>query len=843
MYCTTLYFEKRIIYCCLFIILVIGLLLQPLAPFRSQEMWDETMFPQTRSRCRVRRTRCRRWVRRHRRLCRRRRHHGMICLAFLRRRGEVLLRRLGLVAALLMWSKWPQRQPLSWTLLSLPLADALLSLLPLLWPRVLKVRVYLRMVQGVRDLYRFTVVVLFCAGLFRSLSSFKDVQWSLLVGGGVRAADGAWAQGEIDEDGVWRLEMEGHFTFTYKPRNSFEKRVLIFFFRQFRTPQSTPKRPFLRQEWLAEWFDTYQELISRWQKYVSEGGLERLNGEYDGWVVTPEIRQAILGIWVLNFWLSAAQVRERLFAAGHISSLKDISEPSIHRVAQEAGFARVRRLLREMFRFTADGPQWRNDVLIERLFETNEKLMALLQAGGELTPQLTLDVESLKQGLGAPIIPLKKALPYAYRLQRALFGQWEDIDDGSIRCPHCGSDLVARKENTPRRKKYRDPETGDWREVEGYRCYCRNPVCEWETFTNYPDEVRLYSSWTVDTVIWGVMVYMRMRTTYRLAADAVGVSHVTLWRWAMAVGEQALPVAALFGMVRSSGVVGVDEKWVLVPKRRPEPVEGNDKPAGKRKRWMYVYMAVDVFTYDLLHIDIYPYNGKKEARAFLQALKAKGYYPRVIVTDMCQDYDEPICTVFPKAKHHECVFHALQWAQRLVKDVYGNGYTETHPEAVTLKNQIYGIFDAKTRKTVNKRYRAVMASREQYVAQQPGAQRIFDFLERHYPKLVNAVENPLIPLTNNTVELVNRRFDQHYQNMCGFDGIETARKYLHLFELTYRFTPFAKDNRPVKGRKLDIRGKCPLELAGYDISQMPIARVVRGQLLGWPPETLRGLVP
>ena len=68
----------------------------------------------------------------------------------------------------------------------------------------------------------------------------------------------------------------------------------------------------------------------------------------------------------------------------------------------------------------------------------------------------------------------------------------------------------------------------------------------------------------------GVMVYMRMRTTYRLAADAVGVSHVTLWRWEMEVGNQALPVAALFGVLRSSGVVGVDEKWVLVPK--------NDKP-------------------------------------------------------------------------------------------------------------------------------------------------------------------------------------------------------------------------------------------------------------------------
>jgi hypothetical protein len=44
---------------------------------------------------------------------------------------------------------------------------------------------------------------------------------------------------------------------------------------------------------------------------------------------------------------------------------------------------------------------------------------------------------------------------------------------------------------------------------------------------------------------------------------------------------QARPVATLFCVVHSSGVVGVDEKLVLVPK--------NDKPAGKRKRWMYVY--------------------------------------------------------------------------------------------------------------------------------------------------------------------------------------------------------------------------------------------------------------
>ncbi|MDH4135750.1 MAG: transposase [Anaerolineae bacterium] len=815
MYCITFYLQKRAVYRCLSLLLLIGLLFQCFTPLQGREVWDEALLPWSK--------RC--WFRR-------RRHPGINGLDLLKRRGRVLFCRLGLVAALLVWSGWPQRWPLSWALLSLPLADTLLSLLlPLLWPRLLKARIYSYLVCGAHDLYLLALVVLFSEGLLRP----RDGHWSLLVSGCVRVADGAWARGEIEEDGTWRLEMEGHFIFTWKPRNFFEERILLVFFRQFRTPQSTPKRPFLRQEWLAEWFGVYQELISRWQRYVRQGGLDQLKGEYDGGLLTPEMCQTILDIWVPNFWLSARRVRERLLAEGHIASVKDISLWSIYQVALETGFAEVRRLLRQIFEFTADGPQWRDKVLFERLFELNEVLMARLQAGEGLTPQLTLEVEALKEAVGAPITPLKKPLPLAYRLQRALFGQWEEVDDGRIRCSHCGSDLVARKGNTPRPKKYRDPETKQWCETEGYRCYCLNPACACETFTNYPDGVRLYSSWTVDTVIWAVMVHMHLRTTYRRAADVVGVSHVTLWRWAMAVGEQALPIATLFGVVHSSGVVGIDEKWVLVPK--------NDKPEGERKRWMYVYLAVDVFTYDLLHIDIYPYNGKAEARAFLQTLKAKGYIPKVIITDMNQDYSEPIRAVFPHATHHECVFHALQWAQRLVKEVYGNDYAETHPEAVTLKEQIYKVFDAKTKRTVNKRYRKVMALEEEYVAHKPEAQRIFGFLERHYPKLVNAVENPLIPLTNNTVELVIRRFDQHYQNMCGFDSIETARKYLHLFELSYRFTPFARDNRPVKGRELDIRGKCPLELAGYDISQMPIARILRGQLLGWSPETLRELVP
>ena len=117
------------------------------------------------------------------------------------------------------------------------------------------------------------------------------------------------------------------------------------------------------------------------------------------------------------------------------------------------------------------------------------------------------------------------------------------------------------------------------------------------------------------------------------------------------------------------------------------------------------------------------------------------------------------------------------------------------------------------------------------------AAAIFNFLERHWPKLVNAIESDLIPKTNNTVELVIRRFDQHYQNFCGFDSIDTAQLFLAVFEKLYRLTPFSDDAQP------GIRGKCPLELAGYDISQMPMTALCRGLSFDWPVEVTHNDVP
>ena len=176
-------------------------------------------------------------------------------------------------------------------------------------------------------------------------------------------------------------------------------------------------------------------------------------------------------------------------------------------------------------------------------------------------------------------------------------------------------------------------------------------------------------------------------------------------------------------------------------------------------------------------------------------------------------------------------------AALLEKEVYGDAYAETHPQAVVLKQEMYAIFEAQTRRTAAQRYAGVMAQREAYVSATPEAAVLFDFLERHWPKLVNGIESERIPRTNNTVELVIRRFDQHYQNMCGFESVETASVFLGVFEKVYRFTPFSQDAQP------RLRGKSPLELAGYDVAQMPMTAICRGWALSFPLPSLTEVVP
>jgi len=637
-----------------------------------------------------------------------------------------------------------------------------------------------------------------------------------------------------EQDGSYTATLSGHFTLRVAGDHPFRQRLLLLFLRLLEVPAQERgsrrtrdgRTPFVRQQYLAQVFGMPQPDLSRIEGYWLAGDWANLLSLQTAAVLTQELMARIVAVFATCPWWGVEQVYQHLQGQGVA-----VSERQVRQAAEQSGWNQLRQELVKRYHLTAASIRPRDNWLVEQLLAQMGTLLAKLEAGEGVTleEQVTVsDVRTLAAEIGLVSQPPLKALPWLLRVEQVVFGQWEDLTDGKVRCIYCGSDRVACKSKQPRRKRYYDAD-GQLQTVAVYRYYCRNPKCDKGSFTNLPPGLIPYSPYRTQVRLLALQMYAWGYSTYRRTGTALGVASMTTYRWVSTWGYALLPVAALFGVVKSSGVVGIDEKYVLVPK--------NDKPEGEMRRWMYVYLAVDVYTYDLLHIAIYPSNNQDSAQAFLLALRAKGYHPRVIVTDLRQDYGGCIAQVFPNAVHHECIFHALQNVQDDCKEVYGAGYAETHPEAAALKQQIYAIFDVKTRRTAEKRYAAVLALREEYVGATPGAAVLFDFLERHWPKLVNGIESDLIPTTNNTVELVIRRFDQHYQNFCGFDTLATAQLFLGVFEKVYRFTPFSQDAQPT------IRGKCPLELAGYDISQVPMASLCAGLSVDWPLEVPHKLVP
>ena len=733
-----------------------------------------------------------------------------------------------LLRSLLLWGlwEWSGRWGPSWLRL-LPWVLWLWQGLGVGWPHW-RGRVLWRSVHwGVWQAQRLCLVGYVLAGWQRQGPGHGPA-WGLGAGCAVCERDEPWVEVVRQPDGSYQATLCGHFTLAVAGDHPFRMRLLILFLGLLDGPgpQRGGRRtrdgrtPFVREMQLATWFGVPHPDISRWRRYWLSRDWANLLSLYSAEVLTVELIGRIVEVFATFPTWSQDQVYHYLRQQG-----VPVTAAQVAQAAVQSGWQRLRQTLHERYELSASAMRLRDEWLVGQLLTQIRALLARCESTGAVPAEVRLplaDVLALTQAVGVTAAPPSKLLPWLLRVEQALFGSWELLTDGQVRCPTCGLTLVGRKSATPRLKKYYD-ETHQVRELAVYRYYCRNPQCARGSFTNLPPGLTPYSRHRTEVRLLALQMYAWGYSTYRRTGAALGVASLTAWRWVSAWGEALLPVAALFGVVKSSGVVGVDEKYVLVPK--------NTKPAGEMRRWMYVYLAVDVWTYDLLHIAVYAYNTEDSAQAFLLALRAKGYQPQVIVTDLRQDYGPVIAQVFPQAVHHLCLFHALQDAQKHIKAVYGPDYADQHPEAEQLKQQIYTIFAATSLPLATQRYTAVLALRPDYVQARPEAAAIFDFLARHWPKLANCLDSSLIPATNNAVELVIRRFDQHYQNFCGFESLTDAQRYLAVFEKIYRFTPFSPDAQP------RIRGKSPLQLAGYDVANLPMTALCAGLSIVWPMQT------
>ncbi|MHB0929678.1 MAG: IS66 family transposase [Candidatus Nanopelagicales bacterium] len=636
------------------------------------------------------------------------------------------------------------------------------------------------------------------------------------------------------EGGRYTVELEGRLTLAVKDGDPFRLRLFVLFLLLLEDPEGhrgsrrtrDERTPFVRQQWLAEELGLRQPHISLWLRDWLAGDWRRLLSQHSGEVLTLDLQRRIIETWA--HWPSwgIEQIHRFLVAQGVA-----VTESQVRQAAHESGWQIVRQVLARLCVQRAEKLRLREDWLVGDLLAQLQALLEKVETGQGLTAEEQLDVKVWQAAVGEAGLqakPPEEVRPWLRRVEQVLFTPWAEVAAEGVCCPACGSSHVGRKGCKPRLKKFVD-QHGRVQGVEVYRYRCHNPACSRESFTVFPAGLIPYSSQRLEVHVLALQMYAWGYSTYRRTGKALGVASMTTYRWVSAFGSQLMPVAALFGVVRSSGVVGVDEKWVKVPK--------NNKPAGDHRKWMYVYVAADAYTYDLLHIAIYPRNTAESAHAFLLALRAKGYHPRVVVTDLRRDYGPAIARVFPQAQHHECLFHASQALHRQLADIYGWGALHDDARVVALCQALDGPLQARTKRTAQRRYDQLMAELDTWVKEKPELAAVFASLEAHWPKLVNGIESDLIPTTNNTVELVIRRFDQHYQNYCGFDSLESAGRFLGVFEKVYRFTPFSDDAQP------RIRGKSPLELAGYDVAKLPMAAACNGWAVALPTQTPQESVP
>jgi transposase-like protein len=636
--------------------------------------------------------------------------------------------------------------------------------------------------------------------------------------------DAPWVEVRRQEEGGYEATVCGHFTVRVSGDDPVRGRLLMLFLRLLDVPGPARgsrrtrdgRTPFVRQRQVAAWFGLPQPDVSRVEGYWWRGSWPALLCQCTEEILTPKVVRRVVEVCATCPHWSHEQVFRHLRGQG-----LGVSRRQVRQAMEQSGWSTLRGELKRRFHWTPQSFHLQEEWLVTEILRQVGNLQECVEQGQQppQEEQLALhDLQTLLREVGVEAAPPLKGLPWLLRIQQVVLGDWQEEAD-TIRCPACASTHIVRKSRKGRQKKYYDAQ-GQLQEVTVYRYYCRNPNCARGSFTHFPPGLVPYSRYRLDVHLLAWQAYAWGHSTYRRVGQSLHVSEMTVYRWVSAWGTQLLPVAALFGVVRSSGVVGVDEKYVLVPK--------NDKPAAKMKRWMYVYLAVDVYTYDLLHIALYPYNTRGSAHAFLLALRTKGYHPRVVVTDLRRDYGAVISQVFPKARHHQCLFHAEQEIGNYLQKTCGRDYAQQQPEAEQLREAVVHIFQARTKRTAQKRYLALLKDKVDYLQRAPPLQWVFTFLEQHWPYLVNAIESKTIPVTNNAVEMVIRRFDQHYQNFCGFESIQTAQRYLGVFEKAYRFTPFSRDARP------EIRGKSPLQLAGYDLSRIPMSCLCRGRSLEWP---------
>lgn len=287
------------------------------------------------------------------------------------------------------------------------------------------------------------------------------------------------------------------------------------------------------------------------------------------------------------------------------------------------------------------------------------------------------------------------------------------------------------------------------------------------------------------------MFYFQTNCSSRTVGNYFNISSSKVIRATQQIGAMEYEFSLNIGINKDVRVIGIDEKWIKIKETK--------------NKWSYLFKAVDMDSGDILYVDVFENRNDMNTKIFLLGLKARGYNPEFIVSDLYAGYTRMIPEVFGRrVKQVHCFIHFCKNLYSHFQDVYGKKFKEKNPDAYRIYVQFRNIFQCKSAKTARKRYFEAFTLESSH----PEAEKIFSYLKNHFRHMMYPLEYANVPQTNNITEGVIKRFCRQIKNSCGFESVESARLFLRAYQVVYRMTPYRKDNK-----NKDIRGKLPVEVS------------------------------
>ena len=107
-------------------------------------------------------------------------------------------------------------------------------------------------------------------------------------------------------------------------------------------------------------------------------------------------------------------------------------------------------------------------------------------------------------------------------------------------------------------------------------------------------------------------------------------------------------------------------------------------------------------------------------------------------------------------------------------------------------------------------------------AQDSPAQAVVTRLLAKLPQLLPAVGSTWRPTTSNAAARFLGAFERFYRCKGPFQNVASAHKHVALFMLGYVFETFSAE------AAAERQGRCPLQLAGYEVGPIPLFHLLRG---------------